>query len=376
MQSGLNVAFLGSGRCFHTYDWYRSTLRLLRRKVPYITDNYEGDGLPRMVTRDDDVRELLIIDRLLAAKPSPLGHRWRNLLKLALAPLQVLLLKRHWYKLGQPFLIAHSTYYAFLASFTGARYSSTPQGSEVLVRRSSRLYRWLLKRSLARASFITVDSEAMKAEIVRLTDRPVFIVQNGIPVEDVRIGAARDRDLVMSIRAIAENYRIKEIVAGRNASCPDVALTLTFPFTSAPYLEDVRVMLAPGDSLLGRVDKDELYGLMARAICVLSVPESDSSPRSVYEAIFAGAAALCSASPYINALPACMRERIVVVDTGEDGWFAKGLARARDIAKIDYAPSEEALSTFDQVGSMARCLELVERFAGARPSLAPAGAQA
>lgn len=376
MHDGMNVAFLGSGRCFHTNDWYRSTLQLLQRPVPYITDNYEGDDLPCTLKSDDDVRELFIIDRLLSSRSSTLGHKWRNLLKLALTPLQVLRLRRHWRTLGKPFLIAHSTYYAFLASFIDAHYSATPQGSEVLVRPGSRLYRWLLGRSLRHASFITVDSQAMKDAVARLTDQPVFIVQNGINVGAVRSLECQERGLVMSIRAIAENYRIREIISGRHASAPDVSLTITFPFTEETYFEKVSAAVAEGDSMLGRVEKDHLLALLTRAICVISIPESDSSPRSVYEAIFAGAAALCSASPYIEVLPACMRARIVVVDPDDDDWFAKGVAQARGVVRTAYVPSEEALSAFDQVRSMGKCLDLVERFAECAPASAHAGAAA
>lgn len=366
MFNGVNVAFLGSGRCFHTNDWYRSALHLLKRPIPFITDNYEGDDLPCLLQQKDDVRQLFIIDRLLSTKSSALGHLWRNLLKLALAPLQVLRLRRQWRALGKPFIIAHSTYYAFLASFIGARYSSTPQGSEVLVRTSSRLYRWVLGRSLRYATFITVDSQAMKDAIACLTDRPVFIVQNGINIAAVRDLPDQDRDIVMSIRAISGNYRILDIVAGRNASAANVSLTLTFPFTEESYFEKVTAEIAEGDSMLGRVEKDHLLTLLKRAICVISIPESDSSPRSVYEAIFAGAAALCAPSPYIQALPQCMRARIVVVDPADDAWFAKGLAQAKEIVRTDYVPSEEALSAFDQLRSMRKCLEIVEQFAEAK----------
>jgi hypothetical protein len=363
MYNGMNVAFLGSGRCFHTNDWYRSALQLLRRPIPYITDNYEGDDLPCLLKSDDDVRELFIIDRLVSSRSSKLGHLWRNVLKLALTPLQVLRLRRQWRALGKPFIIAHSTYYAFLASFIGARYSSTPQGSEVLVRTGSRSYRWLLGRSLRHASFITVDSQAMKDAIARLTDRPVFIVQNGINIGAVRKLQGQERDLVMSVRAISPNYRTREIVAGRDSSAPDVSLTFTFPFTEETYFEEVGAEIAGSDSMLGRVEKDHLLALLGRAICIVSIPESDSSPRSVYEAIFAGAAALCAPSPYIEALPDCMRARIVVVDLGDDDWFAKGVAQAREIVRTGYAPSEDALSAFDQLRSMGKYLDLVERFA-------------
>lgn len=362
MPSDLNIAFLGSGRCFHTFDWYRSSEILLGRRVPFITDNYEGDGLPNLFREGDDARELLIIDRILSPTASSLGHRWRNLVKLLAVPIQVLLLRRHLARLGHPFVLAHSTYYAFLASFANARYAAVPQGSEVLVRPKSRFYRWLLRRSVKKAQFITVDSEAMRTRLGAFTDRPIYIVQNGINVGAVQSAKGGPRDKVLSIRAMSSNYRILEIIAGRNESSPKVALTLTFPFTEAGYLELVEQAVDPEDQMRGRVSKEELYELIAQSICVLSIPESDSSPRSVYEAIFGGAAVALAPAQYIEALPACMRARVVLVDIDSPHWFADAMERSQAIVAEPFNPSEEALVAFDQVKSMGRCLDLLAKF--------------
>lgn len=370
MPSDLNIAFLGSGRCFHTFDWYRSSEILLSRRVPFITDNYESDGLPTLFREGDDARALLIIDRILSPTASTIGHRWRNLVKFLAIPIQVLLLRRHLVRLGNPFVLAHSTYYAFLASFANARYAAVPQGSEVLVRPNSRLYRWLLKRSVNKAQFVTVDSEAMRTTLGALTDRPIYIVQNGINVGAVQSAKGGPRDKVISIRAIGSNYRIIEIIAGRNQSSPDVPLTLTFPFTEADYLERVEQAVAPHDRMRGCLDKGELYELMAQAICVFSIPGSDSSPRSVYEAIFAGAAVALAPAQYIEALPACMRARVVVVDIGAARWFSEALESAQAIVAKPYHPSREALDSFDQVKSMGRCLDLVAQFSSGSVSQA------
>ncbi|WP_066801071.1 glycosyltransferase [Sphingomonas soli] len=356
----MNVAFFGSGRCFHTFDWFRSCSDLLGKPVPFITDNYEGDGLPCLFREGDDARELIIIDRLLSTEATAVGHKWRNLIKFLVIPIQIFLLRRHLAKLNQPFLLAHSTYYAFVASFTRAPYAAIPQGSEVLVRPKSRFYRWLLQRSVRKARFITVDSEAMRKVLVGMTDRPVFIVQNGINIRAVQEPKSDVRDRIMSIRAISSNYRIAEIFAGRDAALPDASLTLTFPFTEGVYYEAVSTLVQERDAMLGCIDKTDLYGLMASAICVVSIPESDSSPRSVYEAIFAGAAALCAPAQYIEALPECMRARVIVVDVTQADWLGKGVALAKEIVKNPYIPSEAALVAFDQRKSMARCLQLIE----------------
>jgi hypothetical protein len=202
----------------------------------------------------------------------------------------------------------------------------------------------------------------MRTVLREFTDRPIFIIQNGINVRAVQSVKDGPRDKVMSIRAISANYRILEIIAGRNDAAPDVRLTLTSPFSEAAYLELVDRAVSSEDRMLGCVEKSELYALMAQAICVFSIPISDSSPRSVYEAIFAGAAIALAPAQFIHALPACMRERAIEVDISEQGWFSKALERAQTITSKPYTPSEEALDAFDQVKSMGRCLDLIEQF--------------
>jgi hypothetical protein len=342
-------------------DWFRSCETITENKPVFITDNYSKEGFKPLLRQDDDVRELLIIDPLLPSRSSSLGHAWRNLLKFAIAPIQVMKLRRVLKSMDNPFVFAHSTYYAFLASFCDVRYSSTPQGSEVLVRpRKSGFYKWLLRRSVRKVSFVNVDSAAMADALKNLTGVEAKVIQNGIDVSGINIRPdSGRRTSVTSIRGLAENYRITEILKARNQESPEVRLDFSFPFSDAGYREKIDRLVRADDTLHGRLPKTRQIDLFKSSICVLSVPTSDSSPRSVYEAIFCGAAAVCAYSPYIDALPACMRRRVVVVDLSNPGWFSRALAAAKEISAIPYAPSDEALQMFDQLASMRKCLELV-----------------
>jgi hypothetical protein len=356
----MDAVFLGSARCFHTMDWFRSCCELAESKPLFVTDNYAKEGFKPLLRSSDAVGNLFILDPLLPNRPTAMGHRWRNLLKLAVVPLQVLKLKRLLRKLPQPFVFAHSTYYAFLASFCGVPYSATPQGSEVLVRpKGSRFYRYLLKRSVKYASFVTVDSVAMSREIERLTGVVPLVIQNGIDMR--RIAAAQDcsaRTVVASVRGISSNYRIVEIIRARDASSPTIALDFSFPFVEEGYARQVQALLGVQDVMHRDLSRDDLYRLFKRAICVVSIPASDSSPRSVYEAIFCGAVAICSPSPYVDRLPDSMRRRIILADLSDPRWFAKCCQRARELVAESFLPDEEAMLQFDQIESMRRCLSL------------------
>jgi hypothetical protein len=262
MRGDFTPVFLGSGRCFHTMDWFRSCAELVAEPPIYITDNYGRDGLAPLLKPADSVRELLIIDPVLFKKASRVGHVWRNLLKLLLVPLQIFLLRRQLRRISAPFVFAHSTYYAFLASFCHARYSATPQGSEVLVRpQRSKFYKWFLARSVRSAAFVTVDSPAMAARLMEATGVTAQIVQNGIDIASIRALLQPDspRNLVTSMRGIEPNYRIREILAARDATAAGTALHLCFTFVEESYLRDIRRAVRSFDVLHGRLPREALY---------------------------------------------------------------------------------------------------------------------
>lgn len=360
MNKCITPVFLGSGRCFHTMDWFRSCCSLSDRPPIFITDNFGREGFLPLLKPTDDVLELFVIDRFLLNKASVIGHLWRNFLKFALIPLQIVLLRRLLRELSNPFVFAHSTYYAFLASFCNVKYSATPQGSEVLVRpfRSS-LYKAFLIRSVRNASFVTVDSVAMATVLKKLANISAEIVQNGIDVSKIMsLPANIDRPLTTSIRGFENNYRIVELLKERNSSAVDVGLNFCFPFSETDYHANILKLIGKNDVLHGRLTRDQMYGVLARSSCVISIPRSDSSPRSVYEAIFCGASVICTQASYVDQLPSCMRQRVVLVDVSEPFWFPVALSRAREISSKPFIPSSEAYELFDQLSSMKKCLKL------------------
>jgi hypothetical protein len=326
-----------------------------------MTDLIEGEGFPKLVDNEDCVKKLYILDRLLSKNYSDTGNIWRNILKILLIPLQIIIIRFYLKDIVNPFIFAHSTYYVFLARFSGVRYVAFPQGSEVLVRPfRSKLYKMFARFSLRTASAVIVDSIAMQTKLKELYGFDSNVIQNGIAIPSIRqlnIGDSR-RSKVTSARGIDKNYRTIELLEERRMNYSELSLSICYPFANSGYLNLVRAYFTLNDEVHGKLDRNQLYSLFKRSYAVISIPESDSSPRSVYEAIFCGAAVICSYSSYIDDLPKCMRSRLIIVDPSGCNWLENALEEAMHISNDQYLPSEDALNRFDQVISMKSILNL------------------
>jgi hypothetical protein len=353
-----SVLFLGSGRCYHTMDWFRSAQALQPDRPPVLaTDQLEGESFIRLVMPEDRVEPLVVIDGVLSRKQGRAGDIWRNFVKLLLLPVQALKLRQVLRRYDGPVVHAHSMYYVALARLARCRYAATPQGSELLVRPyRSRAYRWFAGFALGGAARITVDSEAMRRAAADLYGLDATLVQNGIDLEAIhRLGrAAPERDRIVSVRGLVPNYQIDRILEARRREVPGTPLTFCYPFQDEAYKSSLADGFRSGDQDLGRLPRDALYQLLLAARLVLSVPVSDSSPRSVYEAIFCGAIVATTPGAWIEALPACMRSRLVIVDPGRDAWLKEALVAADSLLRTPYVPSAQALAMYDQKASMRR----------------------
>jgi Glycosyltransferase Family 4 len=320
--------------------------------VWFATDLIDSEGHVKVVTQADDIINLINIDSILLSNQSAVGNIWRNLVKMVLLPLQAVQLRR--LATRHPVVIchAHSMYYMFLCWLAGLPFIGTPQGSEVLVRpHKSVFYKYFAIRALRAARHITVDSVNMQNAIQRLSGRVATIIQNGIDISGVQAYAARnaERTHVVSIRGLYPGYKIEQIVTARDASASKPALIFTYPSWEDTYKAAILARLRPDDRDLGRVmPKEQLYEILSAAVLAVSIPVSDSSPRSVYEAIFCGCCVAVTPSSWIEATPDCMKSRLVIVDVADPNWFEAALTQARVITREPYRPSETALNLFDQ----------------------------
>lgn len=355
------LVFLCGARDYHAMDWYRSARLLFpRRSIVILTDLIAGEGFKKLIDHKDTVFYLFVLDSLLFKTQSRFGNYWRNLLKLVVFPMQVLLLIRFSRRYPDCIYHAHSMYYLWLACAARIPFIGTPQGSDILIKPyRSILYRIASKVSLRHAKAITVDSIKMASAVREIAGVTAVVVQNGIDISAVtKIKDAmnennKQRNLVLSIRAMTPLYRIEDIVASRNHSrqCMSSPLLFIHPFYDSEYLERVHDLMRDSDKDLGRVNRDEMYSLLFQAKLVISIPSSDSSPRSVYEAIFCGAAVALTYHPYIDTLPACMKARVILIELESKSWFDDALEAAELITQNPFTPSKEALDTFDQVRS-------------------------
>lgn len=352
------LVFLCGARDFHAMDWYRSALNLLpNAEICILTDLIAGEEFKILINDNDKVYKLLILDKFLFPKQSKLGNIWRNFIKLIAFPIQILLIKK--FAKTNPYSVyhAHSMYYLWLAWIAGVPFVGTPQGSDILIKpHKSKIYKYFSKQSLKAARAVTVDSIAMKNGVKEISGVDAYVIQNGIDIESI-FGSLRvlkslrlNRTKVLSIRGFTPLYRIKALLDARNtteSNC-ETPITFIYPFHDTAYRNEIYTSIKPFDIVLGRVDRIKMYELLSEAKLVISIPYSDSSPRSVYEAIFCGCAVAVSYHPYFDALPQCMKPRIIIVDLGKKGWFDEAVSLAEKIVSTEYKPSEKAIKLYDQ----------------------------
>ncbi|MCW8899125.1 MAG: glycosyltransferase family 4 protein [Gammaproteobacteria bacterium] len=363
MTNNNTIIILGGARDFHAIDSYRAVRKLCpERTVIFVTDLFGGEGYPNLAKADDNIKTLLVIDDFLCSKFSIIGNYWRNIIKVLVTPIQVIKL-RHIIKVSKCSIVhAHPMYYMFLCWLARVPFVGTPQGDEMFFRpKRSRLYKYIASKVLRAAKAVVIDSYQMKDAVKKISGVDAFVIQNGVNVDEItsNYSLSIKRVKITSIRGMEDLYRINDIVLARNNLAPELKLTFIYPFYDSEYLPKCRNLLMPQDDDLGRLNKDDMYKLFYESVLIISIPRSDSSPRSVYEAIFSGCCVAVTPNPWIDLLPACMRERIYIVDLENESWLIEAYKYAEVVTKKIFVPSEEALNLFDENRSL---LKVVEQF--------------
>lgn len=365
------IVFLCGARDFHAMDWYRSAEEQLpRARICLLTDLIEGEGFTKLINKNDEVFKLLIIDRFLLKNQSKIGNIWRNIVKLIVFPLQIHLLKKFAKKHPNAIFHAHSMYYLWLAAAAGVEFIGTPQGSDILVKPfRTKFYRKFSIWALKKAKSVTVDSVKMRDMCIEISGVIPEIIQNGIDLKSIeaflitRNFDSNDRKKILSTRGLSPLYRIERIVQSRNniKNFEDFPITFIYPFHEDEYKQKTFSILKSVDLDLGRITRNKMYELLFESKLVISIPSSDSSPRSVYEAIFCGCAVAITYHTYYDILPDCMKKRIVLIDLEDNNWFIKAINTANSIVNQKFKPSEEALDLFDQKRSFMKILNLIDK---------------
>lgn len=364
MSNKINLVFLCGARDYHAMDWYRSAQEAMPyNKLSILTDLIAGEGFKKIISNDDRVEKMLIIDSFLFKKQSSYGDLWRNIIKFLVLPIQIYLLKKHNMINPNSIYYAHSMYYIWLSYLAKVNFIGTPQGSDILIKPfKSWFYRFLSKKAMQAAIFITVDSIKMKSKCKEISEITPNVIQNGIDLnlilkKNKLVVKPNKRKKIVSIRALTELYRIKEILLARSKQHP---MTFVYPFYDNLYKSEILQFITNSDEDIGRVDRKFMYNLLRESIMVISIPYSDSSPRSVYEAIFCGSVVCITYHPYYDLLPKCMKERIIIIDLNNKSWFKDALEKAKYICKKEFYPDKESLDLFDQRKSFKRILNLLD----------------
>jgi glycosyltransferase involved in cell wall biosynthesis len=221
---------------------------------------------------------------------------------------------------------AHWMPFATLAALGGARpLVATAWGSDVY--RAGWRRRWELRVALRRASVAMADSADLLARLQDFgpASLPAMLVNWGVDLGTFRVPSAEERaelkirfglgpgPVVLSPRGLKEIYNPGVVVDAFmrvRAAVPDSQLVLKHGGAEEPLRPEWSA--APGIHLIGHVEYEEMAALFRASELTVSIPKSDSSPRSVWEAMASGSATVLSDLPWVRELVADDRDALVV----------------------------------------------------------------
>lgn len=352
-----NLVFLCGARDFHAMDWYRRSLEELNNiNIFILTDLIQGENFKKLITSKDIIFKLIILDNLLFKDQSLLANKWRHIIKIIVFPIQVYLIRKFSKNYPNSIFYAHAMYYIWLAKFSGVEYVGRPQGGDVITKPfRSRFFKYLSIKGINSAKAIIVDSSLMNESIKKFTNNNnVYVIPNGIDLRSIKniqnIKKKIKRNYIVSIRGFCDNYRIRNILISRSSSRNSALMPIQFiyPFYEKVYKNDVKKLFIEEDNDISRLDKIELYRTLLKTKLVISIPITDSSPRSVFESIFCGCIVAICHDSYYDYFPRSIKSRVILVDLQDKHWFLKAVKKAEYLLIKPFAPCKKALELFDQ----------------------------
>jgi glycosyltransferase involved in cell wall biosynthesis len=208
--------------------------------------------------------------------------------------------------------------YAWMAARARARPLVTSAwGSDLLL--PNRRLALRARRALRASELVFADSAYVAGAAMRIagTDLKVEVVQWGVDLDRYRPDRARreaarrrlgldNRPTVLSTRALDPIYNphvLLEAFAVLRRRLPEARLVLKHPGASLPPVVEEQLSdlgLDDATLVIGFVDQEELVDLYRAADVYVSIPSSDSSPRSVWEAIACGVPTVISDLPWAH----------------------------------------------------------------------------
>lgn len=347
------IMFICGAKDFHAMDkYFRLVNALGNDNILVVTDTLSGEGQISLLKENSNYSKLLIIDRFTLKNLSRLGNIIRNFIKILFIPFQAFLLKKKWTKFEPKIVHAAPLYYMLLAFFAGIPYIGTPQAGEILERSKRNIfYRLFAKLAIKNADKIIVDSNLLSKEIKNNFGVNSSIIRNGFDsnyaLSFQKLEYKKTR--LLSIRGIQSNYQLINLIKANKRNQNVLPIDFAYPFKDLNYFSYLKKNSGQYDKFFGKLEKKELYSLMSKALLTISIPDSDSSPRSVYESIFCGSIVAVTNLPFLKELPSCMLSRIFVVDIYNNFWLQEAINYAELNYHKKYIPSQSALEFCDQM---------------------------
>jgi len=218
---------------------------------------------------------------------------------------------------------SHSLYYGYLGSFVKSDIPIvfTPMGSDVILHsQENKFYQHMAKAAFNKASIITGDSLLLqrKGYLVGASKKRNYIIQNGVDSNifypksnqlKKKYTVPDDTTLIFSPRAITPIYNIDVIIyslgelksTGYNFKCM-FSFAFGDEYSKQLCIQSQKSGLENNIIWLGSLTYQEMAEHYNAADIVLSVPSSDSSPKSVYEAMFCGKPVIVTDLEWTNEL--------------------------------------------------------------------------
>ena len=211
---------------------------------------------------------------------------------------------------------AHWMPLATLAVAAGARpLVAQAWGSDVYL--AGRRHRFEMRVTLRRTALAMADSADLLERLERFGPRSLrtMLVNWGVDLEAFRVPTDAERvalkrefglgpgPVILSPRGLKDIYN-PDVIVGAFArvrkAVPDAQLVLKH--AGVDELLEPGWAKSPGVTVIGHVEADRMANLFRAAEVTVSIPRSDSSPRSVWEAMAAGSATVLSDLPWAHEL--------------------------------------------------------------------------
>ena len=341
--------FICGAKDFHAMDkYFRLVEEIGTNQILLVTDTLSGEGQKSLLNSNSNYSKLILIDEFTLNSISKFGNIIRNLIKLLLLPLQAYILRNKWKRIKPKIVHATPIYYMVLAFMAGIPYIGTPQAGEIVDRsKGNIIYRFFAKLALNKAKCIIVDSQVMSLEIKRLFNLSPKVIKNGFDINYALSFQKKNfvKKRLLSIRGLQPNYQLVNLIQENKG---EIAIDFVYPFKDKNYFLKLKYLSSREDTFWGKLDKTKLYNLMSKALLTISIPDSDSSPRSVYEAIFCGSIVAVTDLPFLKELPECMLKRLYIIKNLSNHWLKEAINFAELNYHKQYVPSQEALNFCDQ----------------------------